>query len=148
MAISDELKASVKRHEGTGPKMGNRFMPYECPAGKLTLGFGRNIQDRGISLYEAELMLENDLNDSYFEARSIVGGTVFDALSQARQDVLTEMVFNMGGGAFSQFNMMLKAIRSGDYKEAAFQMRASRWAVQVRDRAEEMADVMEKGTWV
>ena len=42
--VSSSLIASVKRHEGTGKTTGtapNRtFLPYTCPAGFLTIGYG------------------------------------------------------------------------------------------------------------
>ncbi|MBP5593653.1 MAG: hypothetical protein J6X75_05780, partial [Clostridia bacterium] len=39
---------------------GLRLKPYRCPAGKLTIGYGRNIEDMGISETEAEMLFDND----------------------------------------------------------------------------------------
>ena len=47
--------AMIKRHEGL------RLRLYECSAGKTTIGYGRNLDDNGISHSEAEYMLEADI---------------------------------------------------------------------------------------
>jgi len=40
---------------------GIRLKPYLCPAGKTTIGVGRNLDDVGITEDEAMEMLENDI---------------------------------------------------------------------------------------
>ena len=40
---------------------GEKLMPYKCTAGKLTIGVGRNLEARGISKDESDLMLRNDI---------------------------------------------------------------------------------------
>jgi lysozyme len=45
----------LKRDEGL------RLKPYQDTVGKWTIGYGRNLDDRGISKYEAEAMLRNDV---------------------------------------------------------------------------------------
>ena len=47
----------LKRHEGISNKV------YTCSMNKLTIGYGRNLEDKGISQLEAELLLKNDLED-------------------------------------------------------------------------------------
>ena len=49
------LKDQLIKHEGLRKKV------YTCPAGKLTIGVGRNLEDRGITEEEALLMLDNDI---------------------------------------------------------------------------------------
>lgn len=46
-----------KRHEGL------RGKPYHCSQKFLTIGYGRNLETRGITEDEAEEMLLNDLSD-------------------------------------------------------------------------------------
>jgi Phage-related lysozyme (muraminidase) len=43
------LEDQLIDHEGL------KLEPYECTAGKLTIGVGRNLEDRGISVDEAAL---------------------------------------------------------------------------------------------
>ena len=42
---------------------GLRLKPYRCSAGKLTIGVGRNLDDRGITSSEAMMLLFNDIDD-------------------------------------------------------------------------------------
>lgn len=56
-ALMTRIKAQLVRHEGL------RLKPYRCTAGKLTIGIGRNLDDRGISQKEAYAMLERDIFD-------------------------------------------------------------------------------------
>ena len=51
----------TKRHEGTGPMQNGRLMPYHDSVGKLTIGYGRNIEDTGVTPEEALYLLQNDL---------------------------------------------------------------------------------------
>ena len=55
----------IKKHEGLSLK------PYKCTAGKLTIGYGRNIEDKGISQEEAERFLD----DRLYEFRDKMVGT-------------------------------------------------------------------------
>ena len=77
------------------------------------------------------------------QAASIVGPS-FDSLSQARQDVLTDMTFNMNSKVRG-FSTMLSHLRSGDYSGAADAMLDSRWAHQVGNRADADARMMRDG---
>ena len=45
----------ARKHEGL------RLYPYNCSEGKLTLGIGRNLDDRGITEEEALYLLNNDI---------------------------------------------------------------------------------------
>jgi len=50
---------------------GLRLKPYHCTAGKLTIGYGRNLEDRGITEAEAEYLLENDVSEIYEDLAEI-----------------------------------------------------------------------------
>ncbi len=125
----DRLKQTLMRHEGTGPVVNRRFFPYKCPAGKLTIGIGRNIQEVGISEAEAEFMLENDIAAAVELCRRMF--PVFDSLDDVRQEVLVNMMFNMGYATFSQFKRFQSAVNAGDWTLAAKSMEESRWYKQV-----------------
>jgi len=55
--MTEQAKKLIKLHEGF------RTHPYRCTAGKLTIGYGRNLDDVGILETEAEHMLGNDMAD-------------------------------------------------------------------------------------
>jgi len=49
-----KIADQITTHEGL------RLKPYHCPAGKLTIGIGRNLEDKGITEKEALMLLENE----------------------------------------------------------------------------------------
>lgn len=51
----DKLSKELRNDEGV------RFKPYRDTVGKLTIGVGRNLDDRGISPGEADYLLANDI---------------------------------------------------------------------------------------
>ena len=132
-------KLLVKRHEGL------RLKPYKDTVGKLTIGYGRNLEDVGITLEEAELMLEHDLDRALKDAREVIAG--FDELDEVRQAVLVDMAFNLGRAGLAGFRNMRAALALGDFERAADEMLDSLWARQVGRRAQELADMMRSGEW-
>lgn len=83
-----KIKESIENFESLELK------PYICPAGKLTIGFGRNLQDNGITRNEAEILLDNDLLNTKLELEDRL--PIFTKLDDVRQDVLIQMAYNMG----------------------------------------------------
>jgi lysozyme len=123
---------------------GLRLAPYTDTTGNLTIGYGRNLTDRGIRVAEALLMLDNDVNESLTELKRYPW---FRALDEVRQAVLVNMHFNLGGTKLAGFKQTLKAIERGDYEAAANGMRKSLWAKQVGKRATRLAQQMQTGEW-
>lgn len=124
----DELKELIKKHEGL------RLKPYRCSAGKLTIAYGRNLDDVGITEHEAEIMLDRDIAQAKQDLFTVLGGLVND-LSPKRYNALVDMMFNLGQARFRGFIKMIAAIRQGDWQEAAKQALDSKWADQVGNRA-------------
>lgn len=123
----------LKRHEGF------RAKPYRCSAGKLTIGYGLNL-DAGISKEVAELLLmhevsriENELGKFHW----------FRNISFPRQNILINMAYNMGIEGLLGFKKMIKALQQKDFAEAKRQMLDSKWAREdVPNRANELAEEM------
>jgi len=115
-----------------------RFM-YLDTEGIPTIGYGRNLKDVGINPVEAEFLLRNDMQSALIGAASFPW---FDALSDLRKAVITDMIFNMGLLRFKTFKKMLFAVTNKDYPGAALEMLDSKWAKQVGDRADKLAYVM------
>ena len=122
---------------------GIRYKPYKDTIGKLTIGVGRNLDDRGLRPAEVELMLKNDIDEAENIAKKLV--PAYDKLSESRKAVLINMAFNLGETRLAGFKNTLKFINSGDYVQAAKNMRDSLWYKQVGARAERLAKVMENG---
>ena len=127
------LRLHLRRDEGI------RLKPYKDSVGKLTIGVGRNLEDRGISNEEADLMLENDINDH------------IKALNKSRPWIqqkpvavrlgLYNMAFNLGVPRLLGFVKMLELIDHDDYEGAAKEALDSKWAKQVGPRAERIAEL-------
>lgn len=127
----------IIKHEGL------RLKPYTCPAGKLTIGVGRNLEDRGISEEEAMMMLQNDIIACRKECYANFHW--FGEMDEVRQGVILEMCFNLGITRLKGFKKMLKACELKNYTLASQEMLTSLWARQVGNRAKTLAKIMEKG---
>lgn len=130
------LRKQLERHEGL------RLKPYHDSVGKLTIGYGRNIEDNGITREEADFLLDNDIDQVEEELRRL---PQYNALCPVRQTVIANMAFNMGVPALLQFKNMWRAIDDMDWERAADEMLNSRWHKQVGYRAEELAEIMSTG---
>lgn len=116
----------IKEYEGYSNVL------YKCTSNKWTIGYGRNLQDVGISKDEAEYMLNNDVDIAIQELEEN-----FDLwnLPEAAQIVLVDMCYNLGLTKLLDFKLMLKAIEEDDWQEAAHQLMSSKYASQVKRRA-------------
>jgi len=109
--------------------------PYMDTVGKLTIGVGRNLDDRGISEDEALYLLSNDISIATKDLHSVFDD--FFIYPDNVQLVLTDMMFNLGKPRFLGFKKMIQAIKDKDYKEAAKQAKDSKWCKQVGIRCED-----------
>lgn len=111
--------AMIRRFEGIS------LVPYFCPAGLLTVGYGHVILAgephlrAGVSKDEAENLLLHDLAWALFAARN-VGRVLTDGQAAA----LASLIFNIGAGAWS-CSMIRGAVMAGDMAAAAGQF--ARW---------------------
>jgi lysozyme len=129
------LQEKLIEHEGL------RLKPYRCPAGKLTIGVGRNLDDVGISKDEAMTLLANDIMRCMAIGHSIFGENWL-MLDEVRQEVIINMIFNLGEAGFRNFKKTIDYIRMGKYDKAGDEMLASKWAQQVPKRAYELSLAM------
>lgn len=133
----DLLIAQLKRHEGV------RLLPYQDSVGKWTIGIGRNLTDRGISLSTAEQMLQEDIELAKTDLDSIYPD--WCDLSEERQLVLMDMCVNLGAPRYLTFVKFWAALRQGQWDLAAAEMLDSRWANQVGQRAQTLSAMMREG---
>ena len=137
----EKLKLQLMRHEGIKIAQG-RAVPYLDTVGKVTIGFGRNLTDRGMSLDEAHFLLENDVDLAIRDAMTFPWFADLDAI---RQRVIVDMCFNLGLPKLRQFTHTLAMVARGDYDAAADAMLSSKWAGQVKTRATRLAQMMRTG---
>ena len=127
----------LKRHEGI------RLEPYRCTADKLTIGVGRNLDDRGITEDEAEFLLFNDIGYVHDNLKKELPW--FETLNDVRQRVLLDMAFNLGISGLLKFKNTLENIANGKYEKASRNMLASKWAAQVGQRSATLSRMMRTG---
>ena len=121
--ISEE-SCNLKRHDVSG-------VPH--------IGYGRNLQGKGLSdaelqtlSYEdeddiqqitqaqADYLFDNDVADAIKDAQAAC--PAFHALSDLRQEVIISMAYNLGRVGLGKFRRMHAALDIQDYDEAAKQM--------------------------
>lgn len=122
---------------------GLELKPYRCTAGHLTIGIGRNLDDRGITEDEARFLCQNDVD--IVEQELVRKFPFVVGLGDVRIRVLLDMAFNLGIPRLSAFSNMWAALEEGNFKQAAVEMLDSRWARQVGRRATKLSQMMETG---
>lgn len=153
-----KLIAQLKRHEGSYKNKEKKHICYKCTAGKLTIGYGHNLdalpidgigEDSVMTEMEANVLLNKDTKDVYLQVLTAI--PCAENLDFGRCAVLVNMAFNMGTKNLCGFRKTLEALNSDaedKYIVAARHMLDSKWAVQVGQRANELAEQMITGEWV
>ncbi len=130
--FTDTMRALVARHEGC------RLHPYADTAGLLTVGYGHNLT-RPITQAQAEAWLDDDLAQAVKAARSYPW---FVVLSDQRQAVIVDILFNVGAARFTKFVRLIAALEVGAYDTAAREIEDSHLAPA---RRTELAAMMGEG---
>lgn len=136
--IQEAIIKQLVEHEGEVLKV------YTCPAGKPTVGVGRNLLDKGISCAESRYMLLNDIAECVIDLQRIFPD--WNWYSDNVQMALTDMRFNLGPRGFRSFRRMIAAIHAKDWTLAAKEALDSRWATQVQpSRVQTITDQLRGG---
>lgn len=154
-----ELLAQLKVSEGVV------LTVYKDSLGIDTIGIGRNLKDRGISDEEFHLMSVSSMEEVYavginegdalylasndieiVETELVKKHPCIEELDPVRQMVLIDMAFNMGVPRLCGFKRMWENIHNKNFDGAASEMLDSRWATQVKSRANKLSDKMRIGT--
>ena len=146
------LEDSIKQHEGY------REHPYRDTRGYWTVGWGHLIHNDSLDdlmingatvgdLFDYltdeqmhKLWFKDDVADAAAGAeRWIDNTTVWDTMPAERQNVLIEMVYQLGYGGISKFRKTRQHIIDGHWLDAADEMLDSKWARQTPGRASELS---------
>ena len=132
-----ELEREIADDEGF------RAKPYRCTSGKLSIGYGTNIQD-GITREEALLLMRHRLGKVVDALESRLPS--WHKLTDERRRVVANMGYQLGIGGLMGFKRMLAALERGDYEAAAREMLDSKWAKRdTPGRAGRLAVRMRRG---
>ena len=134
---AQRLAADLTIDEGRRPRI------YVDTVGKVTGGVGRNLTDRAFSDDEIDLMLRNDIKGTESDLDRRLPW--WRQMSEARQNVLANMCFNLGIDRLLGFAKTLTLMKAARYDAAAAEMLDSLWAKQVGARAIRLAAIMRKG---
>lgn len=132
-----KLRRSLIEHEEL------RHFPYVDTVGKVTIGIGYNLTDRGLP---DDWINKQYLEDVVYFYDQLVQFPWFTTLNEDRQIVLVDMCF-MGWKRFLEFKEMIAALEKSDFKQAAFEMLQSKWAEEVKNRAAQLAQGMLTGIY-
>lgn len=136
--------------------------PYRCPAGKLTIGIGRNLdgnplskeelehighdcRTQGITKEQAFYLCRNDLKKVKKDLDKELPW--WRNLNNDRQFVMIDLCFNMGISKLLKFQKTLDSIAGGWYIRAGDQLMQSLYAKQVGKRAERNANCLRTGVY-
>ena len=135
----DKLRALLIKHEGL------RTHAYEDSAGVLSIGVGRNLDDRGLSIDEVHFLLDNDIRLSTEELSRAFEW--FDSLNDARRDALISMHYNLGLTKLLKFKKTLAAFSKGKFLDGSEEMLDSKWADQIGQRAIDLSTMIRTGKY-
>ena len=138
----ERLLESVKKHEGYRNKV------YLDTLGKRTVGVGHLcVEDfwEDDKEYEESFLMEilqKDLQEAIRGAKELMEEHGCADIDERAEEILIEMVFQLGRTGVKKFKNMWKALSEHNYMGASFEMLDSRWAKQTPNRAKDMADQM------
>lgn len=134
------LIESIKEHEGY------RDTVYLDSLGKATIGYGHLITPEDTYVedmeYSRELLDKQfgvDFDKAVLQAQEMMEDYMLPPLAE---EVIIEMVFQLGANGVSKFKNMWEALREHDFISAADEMLDSRWASQTPQRCEHLAQTM------
>ena len=96
-----------------------------------------------VSVERVKECFEADLDTAISECNALYEEGVFGDLPGEVQEILVNMMFNMGRTRLSKFKKMHAAILESDWETAAKEGRDSLWYRQVTNRAERLMERLE-----
>ncbi len=85
-------------------------------------------------------LFEKDVQVTIEECEQLFGN--FQELPEEVQQILANMMFNLGRPRLSKFRKLCKAVAEKNWQECAAQMHDSKWRTQVPNRAERLISRM------
>ena len=125
--LREALQTKLKKEEGL------HLQSYECPTGYQSIGYGRNIEQVGIKKAEAEMLLQNDMEDIFLLLDKHIPMWKYENFNVRL--VLCDMCYNLGIKGLLKFKKFLNAVDESDYEEAALELKKSKYFTQVPNRA-------------
>ena len=134
----DNLKEMVRKHEGYEPRV------YKCPNGYDTIGYGFAIKDLFMDEEIANLILDKKIRGilARIQGDEDWDSWFFDK-QEPVQDVLVNMIFQIGFSGVKKFKKTIKYIKEDKLLLAGEEMLDSKWArSDSPNRAKELSDII------
>lgn len=119
---------------------GDRLKPYTDTRGKLTIGRGHNLTDRGISQRVSDFIFAEDLDGVMADCVTL---PFWNQITPISQCVVANLVFNMGLATFKTFVTFNKLMSQQKYIPAAHDLASTLWFKQVQQsRANRLCNML------
>jgi GH24 family phage-related lysozyme (muramidase) len=144
----EQLREDLKRDEGCV------YSVYLDHLNLPTIGIGHLVTEWdeeygkpvGTTVSEDRVneLFDKDVQVTIEECEQLFGN--FQDLPEEVQQILANMMFNLGRPRLSKFRRLCKAVAERDWQEAAVQMEDSKWHKQVPNRANRLIERMKAVT--
>lgn len=156
--VTDSLLEHIKKHEGFASE------PYEDTKGKVTVGYGRNLEanplklDETVDLFRSTKFLSEQHEEDFFDhmLRIDVEKHTEELIQRIPwlankpknvQLVICDMGYNLGVPSLMQFSGTLNAVKHDDWMLAAYEILDSNYAEDVKTRAVTNAKIIAGGMY-
>ena len=144
------VRKMINQEEG-----GFKSEPYLCSEGYATVGVGWRIGSKGqplsdfkhISMCEQAAHAQLDFKIAGIEAQLSNEFPFYKDLNECRKAVLISMAYQLGFAGLLGFKLMLAAIQTQCWNDAAHEGLDSKWWMQTPERAERQMKTLLSGTW-
>ena len=134
----NNLKEQIAKHEGYEPKV------YKCTNGYDTIGYGFAIKDLYMDKEVADLILDQKINKLLKRISADEDwGDWFLEKPQAIQEVLINMIYQIGFSGVKKFRKTIQYIKDDNFLMASEEMPDSKWAKSDSpNRAKELSEIV------
>ncbi len=137
--MPETLEDRLKRHEGF------RAEPYLDTTGHWTIGYGHQCPRNHISVTEPQALVILRADILLAQTGLIHALPWMAGIDPARRDVFVELAFEMGLDGLLGFHRTLTDAQDGLWVRCSVDVLLSEWAVQVKGRALELAQILRTG---
>ena len=124
---------------------GLKLKPYVDTVGKVTIGLGRNLTDRGITRAEAFMMARTNVEEEI--QNLLLSDAYITLMDPVRQAAVIDLAYNLGISKWRQFRRTRDHLAAGEYELAAEDLMDSKWFRQVGLRGPRIVKMIVTGLW-
>lgn len=96
---------------------------------------------------EAATLFQSDVQKAKDSLSEVGLGSLLNSLDPIRQAALINMSFQLGARGVANFKNSMALLASGDWEQAAVNLKQSNWYRQTTNRATRVIETFRTGTW-